>query len=74
MTLLDRLKPEFRKQLDSCEITYPTIVGVIKKEMINSISFTQMTVSSAVSLLHLSSDMTLSFNNLDELFNEEKND
>ena len=73
MTLLDRLKPEFRKQLDSYEIEYPTTVEIIKKEMINSISFTQMTVSSAVSLLHLSSDMTLSFNNLDELFNDHKN-
>ena len=74
MTLLYRLKPEFRKKLDEHEVEYPTTVGTVKTEMINNTSFTQMSVSSAVMLLHLCSNMVLSFENLENLFNEEKND
>ena len=74
MTLLDRLKPEFRKQLDEHEVEHPTIIGAIKKEMIKSVSFTQVSVSSAIHLLDFSANMPLSFENLESLFNEYKNE
>ena len=74
MTLLDRLKPEFRKKLDEHELVFPIIVGTIKKEMIKGFSFTQIKVSSAIHLLHFCTNMPLSFENLESLFNEPKND
>tara|TARA_R110000803_G_scaffold148513_1_gene213973 strand:+ start:331 stop:555 length:225 start_codon:yes stop_codon:yes gene_type:complete len=72
MTLLDRLKPEFRKQLDEHEVEFPTTVEFLKEDMINNTSFIFISVDSALTLLRLTNDMPLSFENLENLFNEYK--
>ena len=74
MTLLDRLKPEFRKQLDEHEVEFPTTVEFLKEDMINNTSFIFISVDSALTLLRLTKDMPLSFENLQNLFNDNKND
>ena len=72
MTLLDRLKPEFRKQLDEHEVEFPTTVEFLKEDMINNTSFIFISVDSALTLLRFTNDMPLSFDNLENLFNEYK--
>tara|TARA_R110002096_G_scaffold199233_1_gene383045 strand:+ start:538 stop:762 length:225 start_codon:yes stop_codon:yes gene_type:complete len=72
MKLLDRLKPEFRKQLDEQEVEFPTIIGNIKASLTNNTSIIQITVEEAIMLLGMASNNALSFENLESLFNEYK--
>ena len=73
MTLLDRLKPEFRKQLDDSGKDFPITVENIKMEMSRSVSYTELKFSSILNILTHITRKPLTFGNIHNLFNEPKN-
>ena len=46
LTLLDRLKPEYRKQLDSFLVTMPVTTGVLYQELRDKSFFIELTYES----------------------------
>ena len=69
-TLLDRLKTEHKEQFKAMLIEYPTLHEGLYLKLRGNVSILQLTIESAATLLIHTSKQGLSYENLENLFEE----
>jgi len=69
-TLLERLKPEVRDRLNLSYKDYPDTCQKIERALHYNYSMIQLSIDECLSLLSMTTNYPLSFENIETLFNE----
>lgn len=69
-TLFERLKPEIKEKLISEETQFPTLIGDLKKTLMENVAVTEMKLGDLTSLSNFSPGWTNSISELYDMFNE----
>ena len=69
-TLFERLKPEIKEKLISEETKFPTLIGDLKKTLIENVAVTEMKLGDLTSLSNFSDGWTNKISELYDMFND----
>ena len=69
-TLFERLKPEIKEKLISEETQFPTLIGDLKKTLIENVAVTEMKLGDLTSLSNFSSKWVNQISELYDMFDE----
>jgi len=69
-TLFERLKPEIKEKLISEETQFPTLIGDLKKTLIENVAVTEMKLGDLTSLSSFSSKWVNQISELYDMFDE----
>ena len=69
-TLFERLKPEIKEKLISEETQFPTLIGDLKKTLIENVAVTEMKLGDLTSLSNFSSKWVNQISELYDMFND----
>ena len=69
-TLFERLKPEIKEKLISEETQFPTLVGDLKKTLIENVAITEMKLGDLTNLSNFSDGWTNKISELYDMFND----
>ena len=69
-TLFERLKPEIKEKLISEETQFPTLIGDLKKTLIENVAITEMKLGDLTNLSNFSDGWTNKISELYDMFND----
>lgn len=69
-TLFERLKPEIKEKLISEETEFPTLIGDLKKTLIENVAVTEMKLGDLTSLSNFSPKWVNQISELYDMFDE----
>lgn len=69
-TLFERLKPEIKEKLISEETEFPTLIGDLKKTLIENVAITEMKLGDLTNLSNFSDGWTNKISELYDMFND----
>ena len=69
-TLFERLKPEIKEKLISEETKFPTLIGELKKTLMENVAVTEMKLGDLTSLSNFSNGWVNSISELYDMFDE----
>ena len=69
-TLFERLKPEIKEKLISEETEFPTLIGDLKKTLIENVAVTEMKLGDLTSLSNFKEGYTNKISELYDMFND----
>ena len=69
-TLFERLKPEIKEKLISEETKFPTLIGDLKKTLIENVAVTEMKLGDLTNLSNFSDGWTNKISELYDMFND----
>ena len=69
-TLFERLKPEIKEKLISEETEFPTLIGDLKKTLIENVAVTEMKLGDLTNLSNFSDGWTNKISDLYDMFND----
>lgn len=69
-TLFERLKPEIKEKLISEETQFPTLIGDLKKTLIENVAVTELKLGDLTSLSNFSSGWVNQISELYDMFDE----
>ena len=69
-TLFERLKPEIKEKLISEETEFPTLIGDLKKTLIENVAVTEMKLGDLSNLSNFKEGYTTKISELYEMFND----
>ena len=69
-TLFERLKPEIKEKLISEETEFPTLIGDLKKTLIENVAVTEMKLGDLTNLSNFSDGWTNKISELYDMFND----
>ena len=69
-TLFERLKPEIKEKLITEETQFPTLIGDLKKTLIENVAVTELKLGDLTSLSNFSSGWVNQISELYDMFDE----
>ena len=69
-TLFERLKPEIKEKLISEETEFPTLIGDLKKTLIENVAVTEMKLGDLTNLSNFKEGYTNKISELYDMFND----